>query len=65
MSSRPTAPAGSPILGADAVLGAGCADVPGSAFGAPGHLRLSFATDLATLEEGCRIIVATPDGIPA
>jgi len=25
--------------------------VPGSAFGAPGYIRLSFATDLATLEE--------------
>jgi len=29
----------------------GVALVPGSAFGAPGYLRLSFATDLATLEE--------------
>lgn len=26
--------------------------VPGSAFGAPGHLRLSFAADMNTLEEG-------------
>ncbi|MFG2863562.1 aminotransferase class I/II-fold pyridoxal phosphate-dependent enzyme [Streptomyces sioyaensis] len=47
-----------------ATLEAGCATVPGSAFGAPGHLRLSFATDIATLEEGCRIVVATLDGIP-
>ena len=30
---------------------AGVAVVPGSAFGAPGHLRISFATDLATLRE--------------
>lgn len=30
---------------------AGVALVPGSAFGAPGHLRLSFATDLDTLRE--------------
>ncbi|MGP4048437.1 aminotransferase class I/II-fold pyridoxal phosphate-dependent enzyme [Streptomyces sp. 2A115] len=53
---------GDDIAAADALLEAGCATVPGSAFGAPGHLRLSFATDIATLEEGCRIIVATLDG---
>ncbi len=29
----------------------GVALVPGSAFGAPGHMRLSFATSMATLEE--------------
>jgi aspartate aminotransferase len=29
----------------------GVAVVPGSAFGAPGHLRMSFAASLATLEE--------------
>ncbi|MCG2634379.1 MAG: pyridoxal phosphate-dependent aminotransferase [Gammaproteobacteria bacterium] len=28
----------------------GVALVPGSAFGAPGHMRLSFATDMATLD---------------
>ncbi|MDQ0960428.1 aspartate aminotransferase [Streptomyces sp. B4I13] len=50
---------------ADILLEAGCATVPGSAFGAPGHLRLSCATDIATLKEGCRIIVATLDGISA
>jgi aspartate aminotransferase len=33
---------------------AGVALVPGSAFGAPGHLRLSFATDLETLREATR-----------
>jgi aspartate aminotransferase len=33
---------------------AGVALVPGSAFGAPGHLRLSFATDLDTLREAVR-----------
>jgi len=33
---------------------AGVALVPGSAFGAPGHLRLSFATDLETLREAVR-----------
>ncbi len=27
--------------------------VPGSAFGAPGHLRLSYATSLADVERGC------------
>ncbi len=31
--------------------GAGVALVPGTAFGAPGHLRLSFAASLATLGE--------------
>lgn len=41
---------------ADRLLDAGVATVPGSA---PGHLRLSFATDVATLEEGCRRIAAT------
>lgn len=43
---------------ADMLLDAGVATVPGSAFGAPGHLRLSFATDTQTLAEGCRRIVA-------
>lgn len=42
---------------ADRLLEAGVATVPGSAFGAPGHLRLSFATETATLREGCRRIV--------
>lgn len=40
------------------LLKAGVATVPGSGFGAPGHLRLSFATDMDTLKEGCRRIVA-------
>lgn len=53
------------LTAANSLLEAGCATVPGSAFGAPGHLRLSFATDIATLEEGCRIIVATLNGIQA
>lgn len=56
---------GDDLTAANSLLEAGCATVPGSAFGAPGHLRLSFATDIASLEEGCRIIVATLDGIPA
>lgn len=56
---------GDDLTAANSLLEAGCATVPGSAFGAPDHLRLSFATDIATLEEGCRIIVATLDGIPA
>lgn len=43
---------------ANALLEAGVATVPGSAFGAPGHLRLSCATDMASLQEGCRRIVA-------
>jgi len=33
---------------------AGVALVPGSAFGAPGYLRLSFATDMDTLREALR-----------
>lgn len=34
----------------------GVAVVPGSGFGAPGHMRLSFATSLQTLEEALRRI---------
>jgi aspartate aminotransferase len=30
---------------------AGVAVVPGSGFGAPGHMRLSFACSMATLEK--------------
>jgi aspartate aminotransferase len=36
---------------AEMLLGAGVALVPGSAFGAPGYLRLSFATSNAILDE--------------
>lgn len=36
--------------------GAGVAVVPGEAFGAPGHLRLNFAVEPETLEEGARRI---------
>jgi aspartate aminotransferase len=49
---------GDDVAVADRLLEAGVATVPGSAFGAPGHLRLSFATDAQTLVEGCRRIVA-------
>lgn len=31
----------------------GVATVPGAAFGAPGHIRLSYATDDASIVEGC------------
>jgi aspartate aminotransferase len=31
---------------------AGCALVPGTAFGAPGHLRMSYAASVETLDEG-------------
>ncbi|MGF1606575.1 MAG: pyridoxal phosphate-dependent aminotransferase [Rhodothalassiaceae bacterium] len=34
----------------------GVAAVPGTAFGAPGYFRVSYATDLATLEDACRRI---------
>jgi aspartate aminotransferase len=61
----PRLTAGDDIAAADALLEAGVATVPGSAFGAPGHLRLSFATDRTTLEEGCRIIVATIEELAA
>ncbi len=30
--------------------------VSGDAFGAPGYVRLSFATDLKTLEAGCDLL---------
>jgi aspartate aminotransferase len=35
----------------------GVALVPGSAFGAPGHLRLSFATDIDTLREAIKRLI--------
>lgn len=35
---------------------AGVALVPGSAFGLEGHMRLSYATDMATLEDACERI---------
>ncbi|WP_338776055.1 hypothetical protein [Streptomyces sp. DG1A-41] len=43
-------------------LEAGCATVPGSA---RDHRRLSLATGIYALGEGCRIVVATLDGISA
>jgi aspartate aminotransferase len=36
------------------ILEAGVSTVPGSAFGAPGHLRLSYATSMELLEEAVR-----------
>ena len=39
---------------AERILTGGVAVVPGSGFGAPGHLRLSFACSLSTLEEALR-----------
>ncbi len=41
----------SDIAFAEALLEAGVAMVPGSAFGAPGHMRLSFATSMDNLEK--------------
>jgi aspartate aminotransferase len=35
-----------------------CAVVPGTAFGAPGHLRISYATSEAQIDEGLRRIGA-------
>ena len=37
---------------------AGVAVVPGSAFGAPGHVRLSYATSMQQLEEAMRRIAS-------
>jgi aspartate aminotransferase len=37
----------------------GLAVVPGTAFGAPGHLRLSFATSPALIESACSRLRAT------
>jgi aspartate aminotransferase len=52
------------VAAADLLLNAGVATVPGSAFGAPGHIRLSFATDIATLVEGIRRMVAELEARP-
>jgi aspartate aminotransferase len=41
---------------AEHLLQAGVAGVPGSGFGAPGHLRLSFACSLETIDEALRRI---------
>lgn len=49
---------GDDVAAAERLLNAGVATVPGRAFGAPGHLRLSFATDVDTLVEGCRRIAS-------
>ncbi len=40
------------------------ATVPGTPFGAPGHLRLSYATDDASIEEGCRRIARAISSLP-
>ncbi|MGH1348271.1 MAG: pyridoxal phosphate-dependent aminotransferase [Nannocystales bacterium] len=40
------------------------ATVPGTPFGAPGHLRMSYATDDASLEEGCRRIAKALGTLP-
>ncbi len=37
------------------------ATVPGSAFGAEGYLRLSYATDTASIEEGIKRIAGFVD----
>ncbi len=44
---------------------AGVAMVPGTAFGAPGHLRLSYATSLDSLKECVRRIREAVEGIMA
>ncbi len=40
------------------------ATVPGTPFGAPGHLRMSYATDDASIEEGCRRIAKALATLP-
>lgn len=47
---------------AEQLLEAGVAVVPGTAFGAPGFLRLSCATGLDILSEGCRRIIQALEG---
>ncbi len=47
---------------AEQILGAGVAVVPGSAFGTPGHLRLSFATSEANLARALERISAFVTG---
>lgn len=44
------------VLAAWLIEAAGCALVPGSAFGAPGYLRMSYATSMGNIEEGLRRI---------
>ncbi|MBJ3775639.1 pyridoxal phosphate-dependent aminotransferase [Acuticoccus mangrovi] len=41
----------------------GVASVPGSAYGAPDHVRLSFAASDETLREGCRRIAAACEAL--
>jgi len=55
------------VIANDAILceylieAARVAVVPGSAFGAPGHVRLSYATSMKNVEEGvARIAAALP-----
>ncbi len=40
------------------------ATVPGTPFGAPGHLRLSYATDDASIEDGCHRIASAFATLP-
>jgi aspartate aminotransferase len=44
---------------------AGVAVVPGSGFGAPGHMRISFACSMETLEDALRRIARVAAGAPA
>jgi aspartate aminotransferase len=44
------------VIAAWLIEAAGCALVPGSAFGAPGYLRMSYATSMGNIEEGLRRI---------
>lgn len=47
-----------------AITEAGVALVPGTCFGCAGHVRLSYATDTETLEEGLRRLAAFVKGLP-
>ena len=40
------------------------ATVPGTPFGAPGYLRLSYATDDTSIEEGCRRLAKALSSLP-
>ena len=51
---------------ADALLeSAGAATVPGGAFGAEGYLRLSYATDLGSIQRGLERIATVLESLPS
>ncbi|MFH8519623.1 aminotransferase class I/II-fold pyridoxal phosphate-dependent enzyme [Streptomyces gelaticus] len=51
---------GNDLALADTLVEAGCPTVPGNAFGAAGHLRISLATNDEAHAAGCQTIIAVP-----